>query len=60
MVLLFRGLDLPGQDQGHSINKDFYGIYGSGRCLRHCVCCALNLETVVRGFKHDVLVVTAI
>lgn len=51
-MLPFRGLDL-GQDQGHYINKDFYGIYGSGRCLRHCVCCALNSETVVRGFKRS-------
>lgn len=58
MVLHFRGLDLQGQDQVHYINKDFYGIFGNGRCaLRRCVCSALNLETVVRGFKYNVPVV---
>lgn len=56
-VLHFRGLDLQGQDQVHSINKDFFGTFGSRRCLRRCVHSALNLETVVRGFKYNVLAI---
>lgn len=37
--------------------KDFYTTLGGGRCLRPCLCCALNLETVVRGFKYNAPVI---
>lgn len=53
-VLHFRGLDLQGQDQVHSINEDFFSTFGSGRCFRRCVCLALSLETVVSGFKYNI------